>query len=245
MHRWDIINHFIKKNNYKSYLEIGYFKGWSFDNVTCERKVAVDPNPCKDEYQQDMPYGCLHYNGLENYYINKQTSDEYFDECKTLSEENCYDIIFIDGMHEATQVTRDIENSIKHLSPGGTIVLHDCNPPTYQHTTTGDCGGNWNGDCYKALINFILRNTGGYEVYTIDSDWGVGVIKPKPQNEGVWEYMMDKEAEMSNDEIRTRSLYEWDTFDKYRKGALNLISVEEFLKREKIDEKSEDPVSTA
>ncbi len=35
MTRWDIINHFIKKNDYKNYLEIGYYKGWSFDAVEC------------------------------------------------------------------------------------------------------------------------------------------------------------------------------------------------------------------
>lgn len=49
MHRWDVINHFIKKHNYHSYLEIGYFKGWSFDNVQAPFKIAVDPNPSKTD----------------------------------------------------------------------------------------------------------------------------------------------------------------------------------------------------
>ncbi len=57
MQRWDIINHFIEKNNYKKYLEIGYYKGWSFDKVICDEKTAVDPTPSKTSCQVSMEYG--------------------------------------------------------------------------------------------------------------------------------------------------------------------------------------------
>src|ERR1041385_5660253 len=158
-HRWEILNHFILKNNYKSFLEIGYYKGWNFDSVNCESKTAVDPNPCKTP-EQELYTGGYVVNEKGKFPLKysdgvvKMTSDEYF---ANISLDKKWDIIFIDGLHEAKQVTRDIENSLKHLNEGGVIVLHDCNPPTYEHTTTGDCGGNWNGDVYKAIIKFRMR----------------------------------------------------------------------------------------
>ena len=41
--RLDIIEHFIKKNNYKSYLEIGCCKNEVFSKINI-KKVGVDPN---------------------------------------------------------------------------------------------------------------------------------------------------------------------------------------------------------
>jgi len=207
MNRWDIINSFIQKHNYKSYLEIGYYKGWSFDQVKCEDKTATDPNPCKNEFQQSMPPNSILVSdgGCD---IHKCTSDYFFSK---IDEDEKWDIIFIDGLHEATQVSRDIENALKHLSPGGTIVLHDCNPPTLQHSTIGDKHGNWNGDVYKAFIKARIELP--YLTYTIDTDWGVGVIHPnipaRPLNFPVEEI-------------------DYEALDNDRYEILNLISVEDF-----------------
>lgn len=219
MYRWDIINHLIKKYNYKSYLEIGYFKGWSFDNVECEHKLAVDPNPSKDERQMKMPMGA-HIAG-ENWELFKGTSDTFFKVPETFK----YDIIFIDGDHHAEQVYKDIENSLKHLNPGGTIVLHDCNPPTYEHTTTGDRGGNWNVTVYKIAMLWATNNP---YFYTIDTDWGIGVLK-RLEN-GEYDRHVNEGYFQENSEIA--GLKWWINFSDHRKEAINLISVEEFLKRE-------------
>ena len=90
MYRWDIINHFIKENNYSTYLEIGYYKGWSFEQIDIRKrpgkylKVAVDPNPSANEYQENMKYGDeedFTFKG-DNWSIRnriiKITSDDYF-----------------------------------------------------------------------------------------------------------------------------------------------------------------------
>lgn len=219
MIRWDIINHFIKKNNYKSFLEIGYYKGWNFDSVNCDNKTTVDPNPCKTPDQEELEYGnSMQLSGISYESLYKMTSDEFFSKEAKGSK---WDIVFIDGLHEAKQVTRDIENSLKHLSDGGVIVLHDCNPPTYEHTTTGDCGGNWNGDVYKAVYKASIEPQNDF--YTVDTDWGVGVLK---RREGM---------RVNGTAGRGRDL-SWEEFDANRKEILNLISVEEFLEKEKIDE---------
>ena len=142
LNRWDIINHFIKKYNYKTYLEIGYYKGWSFDQVICENKIAVDPNPCKDESQVNMPIGGFNVLkggiGKDNFFIDemicKITSNEYFEQLSKLKDSLKFDLIFIDGLHESEQVYRDYKNARKHLSKNGIIIFHDCNPPLYHYT---------------------------------------------------------------------------------------------------------------
>lgn len=224
MHRWDIINRLIQKHNYKSYLEIGYYKGWSFDSVNCQSKWAVDPNPSKTPEQQAWPYGVT---GV----INKMTSDDYF---AMQTEGTKYDIVFIDGLHESKQVYRDIQNALKHLSPGGTIVMHDCKPEIYEHTTTGDCGGNWLGDTYKAFIKFTTQNP-EYEAYVVDTDWGCGVIHTPPRDGGNIGWI-DSWQDFKG------VIDDWEYFERNKKSLLNLITVEEF--KTKLDERTTDTDST-
>jgi hypothetical protein len=193
MQRWDIINELIKAHDYKTYLEIGYYKGWSFDRVECRNKLAVDPNPSKTEYQEKLDYGKSDVNfsmdeiGIPeanyDYSVYKLTSDDFFQKREVLVEKFTdrfmkFDIIFIDGLHESEQVLRDIKNSIKYLNEGGTIVLHDMLPPTEKHVTTGDEHGNWNGDCYKAILQFLYdEENDEWEYNTVDTDWGVGILR--------------------------------------------------------------------
>jgi hypothetical protein len=234
MNRWDIINAFIEKHNYKSYLEIGYYKGWSFDQIKCEDKTAVDPNPCKTRRDEAVVYGTVLgpiYDRetdelISEGHIYKLTSDDFF----SVLDDTKWDIIFIDGLHEASQVEKDIKNALKHLSPKGTIVLHDCNPPKFEHTTTG-IDGCWTGDTYKAFVKFRLQYP-EYESFTVDTDWGCGIIitPPRPGN------YIDLATEYINERI------EWDHFTKWREDLLDLISVEEFKTR--LNERTTDSDST-
>lgn len=226
MNRWDIINQLIKKHNYKSYLEIGYFKGWSFDQINCEDKTAVDPNPSKTAYQEQLEYGKADRSVGGRLY--KVRSDEFFEVGDPKSGIK-YDIIFIDGLHEANQVYRDIENSLKHLNPEGTIVIHDCNPPTHEHTTTGDAGGNWNGNVYKAVVLFRAYHP-QYEFYTIDTDWGTGILREREKvyPEGEEPFVTVDTNEIVRPIEAEYYIKDWEFFDQNRKRALNLISVEEF-----------------
>jgi hypothetical protein len=216
MMRWDIINRLIEENNYKSYLEIGYYKGWSFDNVKCEFKISVDPNPCKIEEQETCPYGNAMI--LPPHAIFKMTSDDFFKHCDSGGEfrDHKWDIIFIDGLHEAKQVTKDIENSLRYLSPGGTIVLHDCNPPKYEHTTTG-IDGCWTGNVYKAFVEHRIQND--HLTYVIDTDWGIGIIDPN---------VKVSPLNFPLEEVN------YDSLDDNRYEILNLISPEEFCQRKSL-----------
>ena len=149
--RYDVINWLIKKYGYKKYLEIGVRKPEKcFDKIECKVKAGVDPAPrgkCK--------------------YI--MTSDEFFKR-----NEDMYDIIFVDGLHLEEQAKRDVENSLSILKPNGTIVMHDCNPPTEFHQREVQCEGKWNGTVWKAYMHYRTKDY--LKMCVIDDDWGLGII---------------------------------------------------------------------
>lgn len=158
MKRWDIINTLIKKNGYKTYLEIGVRDGGCFEKIKAEYKDGVDPNPIRRAIK------------LVEYKI---TSDVFFS-----STDRKWDIIFIDGLHECEQVLRDIKNSLKHLNQGGAIVCHDMSPQTEVAQITPSIvepWAPWNGDCWKAWVR--LRCKGGLSMYVVDTDHGCGIIE--------------------------------------------------------------------
>jgi hypothetical protein len=229
MMRWDIINHLIKKNNHKSYLEIGYYKGWSFDRVECQYKTAVDPNPSKTEDQVALKMGDHQHSLIKNeksgvhdrgLYLWKMTSDEFF---SFIAPDHNYDIIFIDGLHESQQVDRDIQNALKHLSPGGTIVMHDCNPSSLEMTTTGTKLGEWTGDVYKSFIDFKYANEVEYSCYVIDTDYGVGIIHEANK---FWNMTRISPLPLY---IRKRDYYSFSVFEANKVSLLHLVKPEDFL----------------
>jgi len=122
--RTDLINFFIQKFNYKTYLEIGIAKSINFEAVICESKDSVDP------YNEDRY--------MKAKYV--MTSDEFFFSIKDTMK---WDIIFIDGYHEKEQVKRDILNSLKHLNDNGTIVCHDVNPKEEWLLQSSACWNAW------------------------------------------------------------------------------------------------------
>lgn len=156
MNRIYIINGLIKKNNYKSYLEIGVQAGHCFAAIDCKNKIGVDPDPSSAATEH-------------------VTSDDYFKGIKKK-----FDIIFIDGLHHSDQVVKDIENSLKHLNKGGTIVMHDCLPTSKRMQEIPLQEQNeWTGDTWKAFLK--LRENQSLEMCVVDCDWGCGIIRPGTQ----------------------------------------------------------------
>jgi hypothetical protein len=89
--------------------------------------------------------------------------------------------------------------------------MHDCNPVSYEASTPDRQTIAWNGDTYKAFINF-KQNNPGFKCCVVDTDFGIGVIK---QN--------DIDIDSSSNISHT-----WNEFDLNRKEYLNLISYDEF-----------------
>ena len=190
--RTAILNHLVLRHGYRDYLEIGVRTNDNFARVVAPRKIGVDPAP-------EGP--CTHV----------MTSDAYF---AGLPPATNFDLVFIDGLHEATQVRRDVEQALRHLRPQGTIVLHDCNPPTAWHQRE-ECGEQalaWNGTVWRAWAHFRCTRH-DLRMHVVDTDWGVGIIQRGSQD-------VHRPA---------AAVLDFTYLEAHRRDLLNLISVERFL----------------
>ena len=132
--RTHLLNTLAEKFNYQSYLEIGQGrKGLNFQWINCPTKIGVDP---EKKFKAAFPI----------------TSDEFF-----AQNTDSFDLVFIDSLHHAYQVERDILNSLKFLNKNGTIVVHDCNPPHESWQMVPRESEAWTGDVWKAWVK--LRAT--------------------------------------------------------------------------------------
>ncbi len=149
--RTEIINHFINKYHYKTYLEIGVDEGYNFERINCPHKVGVDPE-------------------LKSKATIFSISDDFFKQNKEK-----FDIIFLDGLHHNEQLRKDIQNSLNCLNENGTIILHDMTPYDEKMQKVPREQVEWTGDCWKAFVHF--RRWDDLEMYVVDVDHGVGIIR--------------------------------------------------------------------
>ena len=149
MKRWDIINHFIRKHNFGTYLEIGCQKDVAFRQIEIENKIGVDP---------------------ERGGTHRMTSDEFFSQNK-----NTFDIIFIDGLHHDDQVEKDILNALDVLNEGGVIVCHDCNPTSEAMQKVPRVSKEWTGNGWKAWIRLRMSRE-DLDMKVVNTDYGCGII---------------------------------------------------------------------
>lgn len=189
MNRTDIINYLIKKNKAKKYLEIGVADGANFKKINCDTKIGVDPNP-------------------DSKATKIQTSDDFFKENKQF-----FDIIFIDGLHHADQVIKDINNALSCMSANGYIICHDILPPDEQHQTVPPTQDLWTGDCWKAWVSLRTQRI-DLNMHTIDTDYGCGIISKGSQ----------KTLNVKKEQLN------WANFLKNKQFWMNVISVEDFKK---------------
>jgi hypothetical protein len=155
--RYDLINFIAALNNAKTYLEIGIYNGLCLNRINIDHKVGIDPRTKANGEKYCTVY-------------HKMTSDKYFADFP----DDKYDLIFIDGLHEAGQVEKDLANSLTRLNPGGAIVCHDMNPETPERENPGT-----NGNCWKAFVQLRAKAT-DLLIFTIDNDQGLGVILQQP-----------------------------------------------------------------
>jgi len=149
--RFDLINRLIADHQYESYLEVGCSTDACFQHIAAKNKIGVDP-----------------FSGG----THRMASDEFF-----AANNQTFDIIFVDGLHQYAQVKRDLLNSIQALHDDGVILVHDCLPLTYRAQLPFPAGGAWNGDVWKALVELRTREDIDAAVCLIDQ--GVGIIKKR------------------------------------------------------------------
>ena len=150
-----IINNIIDRKKYETYLEIGCDQNILFNSVKIKKKIGIDPLSGGN---------------------TRMTSDEFFK-----NNQETFDLIFIDGLHQYEQVKRDVYNSLKFLNKNGVILLHDCMPTSFIRQTPKRSSNIWNGDVWKNIVEF--RTLDQIDTYTIYADHGIGLIlKRKNRN---------------------------------------------------------------
>ena len=200
--RFHIINALLQNTEQRRYLEIGVRNPEdNFNKIEADFKVSVDP-------------------GLEattNHATFPLTSDAFFAQLrdgKLDIEHRQFDVIFVDGLHLADQVYRDIQNSLQAIADIGFIVLHDCSPPTIHHAREnfqeqGPATHFWNGTSWKAYQRF--RAESDKRSFVVDVDWGVGVI------------VNHEESSSNRLSADANPFYEFNVMDADRETILNLV----------------------
>lgn len=206
--RTDIINHLLGERENPYYLEIGVRNPEdNFNHIESKNKYSVDPG---------VEFG-------SNPVDFKMTSDIFFERIKSkeILKDVRFDVIFIDGLHLAEQVERDINNSLNLIKEDGFIVMHDCNPPSEWHAREtyeyklSPAKGCWNGTTWKAFVRARAKK----DIFSccIDTDWGVGIISKKIK--------LGIPTNIEN------PFWEFDIFERNRTAMLNLVSFEEFKEK--------------
>ena len=204
--RTEVINFLLSRFKRKTcYLEIGVRNpSDNYNQINAGTKYSVDPGA---EYQESS----IDYKMTSDIFFKKLNKNE------VLSKDIRFDVIFIDGLHLAEQVERDIKNSLDFIKEDGFIALHDCNPPTEWHARenyqykNSPAQGYWSGTTWKAF----LKSRFNPDLYSccVDTDWGVGILSKKhPVGQSI---------------KNTNPFYEYKVLDENRKESLNLISFNE------------------
>ncbi|MBF0420168.1 MAG: class I SAM-dependent methyltransferase [Magnetococcales bacterium] len=133
------------------YLEIGCLNDDAFKTIPLKigDKIGVDPEK-----------GGTH----------RMTSDAFF-----ASNNDLFDVIFIDGLHEYLQCQRDAINALNHLVNGGFILFHDFIPTDWRIEHVPRLQDAWTGDVWK--VGYELSLNPGVEMVIAKADNGVGIVR--------------------------------------------------------------------
>lgn len=178
MQRFEVIQPFLDLNKNSRYLEIGVEGGTTFHLINAEKKVAVDPI-----FRFNVPKNRI-TNSIEYHEI---TSDQYFG---SISIDEKFDVIFVDGLHTNEQTTRDVLNAVEHLSANGVILIDDVIPSSYAASLEMQSdtafyrelmelekfdGDNWMGPVFR-VVYFIAAFMQSFDYATIRENHGQTVM---------------------------------------------------------------------
>lgn len=144
----------------KTYLELG---------VRCGRTIKRVASLVDKAVGVDLSYNALSIDIEENMTLHETATDNFF-----ASNNDKYDLIFIDASHHYEQVKMDLFNSIQILNEGGLIALHDVNPLSSDLIDPRYCS-----DSYK-ITKYIYEHYTDYQFIVLNHDQaGVGILQKK------------------------------------------------------------------
>ena len=126
------------------YMEVGCRNGRAFAPAR-SKTIAVDPF---FQIEQNV------VNAKEELHIFQRTSDDFFASQFLERNDIRLSLSFLDGMHLAEYLLRDIINTERNARADGVIMLHDCAPfnlvMTRRDQSAGPPGA-WTGDVWKLI----------------------------------------------------------------------------------------------
>ena len=173
-------------------MEIGTYKGVSFLPIRCRKKIAVDPF-FKVRRKEKLRWFFKNPNNLRNIYFQMK-SDVFFEEQGPYLDKVRPQIVLVDGLHTFEASLNDVLNSLRYLDEEGVIIMHDCYPPHKAAATPGTSStdakkagvegwtGQWCGDVWKTIIYLREQYEGLLDVFVLNTDMGLGVVKVKDKN---------------------------------------------------------------
>ena len=225
----DIVQRLARDYGYRRYLEIT-------TSTTGHRFEAA--RAAGYEVCQRLVYRCPpdHDDGHP---IDFRTAGEDTSECvaRIRAERRPFDIMLVDPHHTYECSIRDLRDALSLLRVGGTLVVHDCDPPDRQHAIPHYVAGGWCGVTYKAFLDFVIRSH-AVEYFTIDTDYGCGVIRKLSR----CDRLVSRARWMFMSPVRRRIESEWmgvgqdfdaaySVFEAHRTRLLKLVGVDEFERR--------------
>ena len=218
--RHDVLSLLRSRYAYKSYLEIGCATDENF-------KLFRDAFPLGSACVDPSSGG-----------THRMTSDDFFSQLPSMrrpsamSSAPSFDLVFVDGLHEAAQAAADVFNSLRFLAEGGTIVMHDCNPLLEQRAWSPDEMSSradelgltkklmlaWNGDVWKTAA--MIRLMEGVEIVIVDVDHGVGVVRRRRNKHRMRPELEKEVAKKGFDGM------DWDFLQRERNELLRLVTLE-------------------
>lgn len=205
--------------NAKKYLEVGVQQGLTFNKVTVDYKVAVDPF-FRFDYKKIGSEKCIFY---------EKTSDDFF--INDIGVEK-FDLIFLDGLHTYDQTLRDFILSLT-CSHDKTVWLIDDVAPT------GYLSACPNSNFYKAARRLVKQPSWMGDVfkviYTIHDFFPQFNYATFPEHGQtvIWKETR-KEFNPKWNSVRRISEMNYFDFKKYRNPYLKIMSEEqvfEIIKR--------------
>lgn len=188
MKRKELLQYLIDRFKYEQYLEIGVYKGKTFLPIVCRKKTAVDPAFRIHPIHLIRSIIRNRTNLRNSYY--QMTSERFFrKKISGFKPENYPDLVFIDGLHTFEASLNDVLQALFFLKPEGTIVLHDCFPPSKAAATPARSlaeaankdvegwTGTWCGDVWKTIAYLKQSFPDDLEISVLNTDMGLGMVR--------------------------------------------------------------------
>jgi hypothetical protein len=236
-----IINHLARVHNYSRYLELcAATTGFRYGEIDRTRLTTA----------RRLMYCAAvrdHVDGLGVDYWS--TSRDIASCLEAMRREGLrFDVILVDPRHEYATSLRDLEAAFRLIDAGGSLIVHDCLPPSAEMAAPEFVPGSWCGLTYQAYVDFVSSHR-DLAFYTVDTDFGCGVIRKLP-GPAAWQRLTTavlgermQEPRSPADLARAALLKRFSLarakgdggfsfFQEHKAALLNLLTVSAFLERE-------------